>query len=507
MKAKLAESRIGTARAGSCPFHAAAAPPHEHGQTPVFLSRFQSLRTVSEFLSDPITAVRRVQGEHGDFVVGQLPIRRKDRSSQIIIAAGAELNRQVLGQPDVWRTVTISMGGRKNHPSRRMWDGLVRMRGARHVHYRKLSLPPLRRRRIEGFGEGITQFMAGEVDAWPIRERFDLWEGVKDLMQRSAVAFLFGDDREHGCPMAKMVSEAAKASFSKRVNGLPLDVPGAPFARELRRAEAMEKCIIDWSAAKRGELDEGDLLSLIVNHPDEKGHMPRDQDLLAHVPILLGAAFETCQNAILWTLLLLDQHPQVGQALLSELREQREGGGLDVRSLDELPVLDGVVKESMRLIPPVPQQFRVSTEDTKLGGLDVRRGTRVLLSAYLTNRNPVLYPEPDRFQPDRWRTIHPNPFEYAVFSAGPRGCPGYWFGMAVVKAAVSTIVYRYRINLDPTDRVDYRVRLAISPKRQVWARLENQDGRGTMSQFGGTFHRLVARAEPAEGLGEVALPA
>jgi cytochrome P450 len=193
----------------------------------------------------------------------------------------------------------------------------------------------------------------------------------------------------------------------------------------------------------------------------------------------------------MWTLILLEQHPQVARALCEELRDSRAGAPLTFEQIVQLPLLDNVVKESMRILPPVPQQFRVAQHDTTLAGHPMPQMTRVALSALITNRDPDLYPEPDRFKPERWEKIEPSSYEYLVFSAGPRGCPGYWFGLCAIKAAIAAIFSRYRIALVPASRIDYKVRVALSPRHRVAAILHRQDGAFAAAPIRGGIRDLV----------------
>src|SRR5262249_20188232 len=154
---------------------------------------------------------------------------------------------------------------------------------------------------------------------------------------------------------------------------------------------------------------------------------PTDALLASHAFTLFGASYETCQSALAWTLLLLAQHPQAARMLLDEMSSFEDG--LPGKEIEEYKWLDAVVKESMRLLPPVPYQMRESMRSTELGGLQVRSRTRIILSSLLTNRLPALYRDADAFQPDRWSAIKPSQYEYLVFSAGPRTCIGMRFGL------------------------------------------------------------------------------
>jgi cytochrome P450 len=233
------------------------------------------------------------------------------------------------------------------------------------------------------------------------------------------------------------------------------------------------------------------LLSIMVNNPEEDGNAARDTTIVGLMPQLFGAVFETCQNALIWTLFLLAQHPRVAGELLDELQTGLADAPPTLAKIADLPWLDAVIKESMRLLPPAPMQARVAQEATSIAGNPVPKGSRILLSAFVTNRMPQRYPEPDSFWPERWASINPTSFEYLVFSAGPRNCPGYLLGMAMVKVAVAAILQRHRIEFSPKSRVDYIARPGLRPRGKVMASLHPQDGAFSPTRIEGNILDLV----------------
>jgi cytochrome P450 len=148
----------------------------------------------------------------------------------------------------------------------------------------------------------------------------------------------------------------------------------------------------------------------------------------------------------------------------------------------------------MRILPPVPLQFRVSERSTDLQGYRLPDGTRVCLSAFLTNRSTDLFMNPDRFEPRRWFSIVPSAYEYSAFSAGPRACPGVWFGRKVVKTALVAIMRRWRLTFPVDACIDYKVNITIEPIPGVWAEISAQDGKFSASPIRGRINNLVAMA-------------
>jgi len=259
----------------------------------------------------------------------------------------------------------------------------------------------------------------------------------------------------------------------------------------LRESDLLERRLLEWSRSKRGDVDECDLASIIVNSADADGKPPSDATIVGQIPSLFAAAFEAAQSALTWTLFLLTQHPHVAAKLLDELRSTIGSITPALSKAGELPYLDAVVRESMRILPPVPFQMRVAQRDTDIFGYRVPKGARVVLNTFLTNRATPLYPDGDVFRPERWFTIAPTAFEFPVFSGGPHVCPGYWFGSTAVKIALAAILCRYRLLLAPNSRVDYRVQPTMRPLQRLNLVLHPQDGAFVPTPVSGRIRELV----------------
>src|SRR5690606_3955155 len=127
------------------------------------------------------------------------------------------------------------------------------------------------------------------------------------------------------------------------------------------------------------------------------------------------------------TLFLLSQHPAITAALVEELEGKLRGDAPRVEQLPELPLLDAVVKESMRLFPPVPMNHRLAAEDCEIGGYRVRKGSELVSSIFHPHGLGQGFDDPHRFVPARWGWADPGPYVYNPFGAGPRMCIGSSF--------------------------------------------------------------------------------
>jgi len=450
---------------------------------------WRTILCLFRFFRDPLVCAQALFERHGRLVVIE-PVAGLPRPRRTIIAVGATYNRAILGNPQVWNTVHHVPRGPKGSALDRMGGNVISMNGGPHDHYRKLIARPISSASVTDMGDDIAALVADEVAQWPLGQ-VDLWQLTQHLVRSVAVSLLLGGDQARGARLAALFADMLHLSNTARSRLCPFNVPGLTYARVLKQAEAVERCAHELAEHKRGSTAKRDLLSLIVNSPDATGAAPAADDVAGHLPILFASTYETCQTVLLWTLVLLAQHPDVARDLVDEVSGGLAGEAVTLARVGNLPLLDAVVKESMRVLPAVPYQVRIATQPTGLGGYDVAAGSHAILSAFLTNRDPQVYDEPTRFRPDRWSRINPTPFDYLAFSGGPRMCPGSWFGTAVVKVALATILARLRVSIVPDARIDYKIAITMKPRNRLAATLHPRDGAWAAVPVKGRIRDLV----------------
>lgn len=447
-------------------------------------------------MRDLLGTLGRVYDQYGPISELQLRAPFSNRTQRFVLAVGPRFNESTLGDPETFRTSAPSAPGPRNSAQRRIRAGIVAMNGPPHLHYRRLTTPPLRRDAVDGMIGCMIEIVDDQIKAWPTNgEVVDMWPLVKTLSRNVALANLFPADREAetapALELADLITAHLGVASSPWVRLCPIRAPGLPYDKLIKHAELVETSASAWAGRRRGQLNPADLMSLVVNSPTETGAMPDDGQIAGHVMTLFGASYETCQTALLWTLFLLAQNKSAATALLDEVSNLRGDEGFSAQDLAQCPALDAVVNESLRLLPPVPYQVRKAARDVKLGDFGIAKNTRVILSAFLTNRLDALYPEPDRFRPDRWRRIDPSQYEFLDFSAGPRTCTGWWFAMTFLKVAVVRILRARRWTIVPGARVDGAVSITMAPRFGLPVSLHPQDGKFADSPIRGNISRLV----------------
>jgi cytochrome P450 len=449
---------------------------------PIYLGRLRSLAALFGIASDPITATTRLHAAHGRFVILQYPHSRRAHPDILACISDPVLYRTVASDPKVWRTVNVGMRAFKQHASYRLSTSVTRLQGVQHAHYRQMLSRPLSKPSVAAMSEVMSVLAKRQAESWPRDQVTDFVPVTANLMQELAVDLLFGDDFERARPVASMIGYAAAAAWP---------FPGPAYFRWLRAAPKLERAINAWMDEKAGNLDPKDILSVLVNNPDEYGNAPNKAIVGSILVFTFGAAYETCQNALLWTLILLTQHPKIAANLADEIAGAVGDGPPSMDKISALPLLDGVTREGLRLFPPVPLQFRRSLMESELGGATIPAGKRVLTSAYLINRDPELYGEPRRFMPERWRNLERPAFEWPVFGAGPRMCPGSLFGLQMFKIALSAILSTHWIELAPHARIDHRSAITLTPYPNVPIILRKKRTATWSSPLAGSINDLV----------------
>ena len=450
-----------------------------------------ALREYIHFFRDPVGCMRDLHRRCGSLIV-LMPLPFAKRPAMQVLGVGPEFNRQILGDPASFRATGQFMWGPKNSAQQRLRFGLTRMNGPQHKQQRALVMPPFHKKAIAGYHDLIVGLAEEVLGKWRPGQRYDMHREMRTLTLRISSSVLFGNELEEALGIAHLLEEWTRRNFSSPVWLCPVDFPGTAYRRLLQHAERVQAAIMA-SIDKRRRDPQGrtDILSLLIQARDDQNRGMTDKELIGQAAILFGASFETSASVLTWTLFLLAQHPAVMHELMNELDRVLAGAPPTREQLPQLTFLENVINESMRILPPVPFTIRAAQRDLAMGPVEVPKNTRVLCSHYLTHHMPELYPEPERFRPERWQSIEPNQYEYMPFSAGPRVCIGASFAFQVLKVSLAMMLQRFRFSIVPGTRIDRVIRITMAPREGLPMTVYPNDRKFAASEVRGQIHEMV----------------
>ena len=417
---------------------------------------------LSQFQRDPLGCMTRWARQHGDVV-----------AIRFVNVRGCILNHPDLVEAVLAKSYTHFKKGRALQMTRRIFgNGLLTSEGNFWLRQRRLVQPAFHKGRIDAYGKVMVDFTTQMLNQWRDGQTLDLHEAMMRLTLRIVAKTLFDTE------VAEEANEVADAVhiFMEKFVGLrslfrrfipeSFPTPGnVRYARSVRNLDTIIYRIIH--RRRESGVDAGDLLSMLLAAQDEDGGRMTDEQLRDEVLTLYLAGHETTAVTLTWMLYLLSSHPDVEARLWDELQSVLGGRVPEVHDLRHLVYAERIVKESMRLFPPAYVVGREALTDFKIGGYDIEAGTQVLMSQWVIQRDPRFFPDPDRFNPDRWTEEFSRQlpkYAYFPFGGGPRQCIGNSFAMMEAVLLLGTIAQRFRVAFPAGQTLEPNPTFTLRPK-------------------------------------------
>jgi cytochrome P450 len=391
---------------------------------------------MAEWVLRPIPFLERCRRRYGDFFTARFVI------GDILWIADPHVIKQVFtASPE-----TLPAGEANAPPLEPIMgpNSVLLLDGAEHMRQRKLMLPSFHGERMQGYGELISDVTEREIERWPLGRPFKLRERTQEITLEIIMRAVFGirdPDRlalfherlgnmlEIGTDRLAMAGIAFPA--------LRRTIGKGKWDLFMRLRDEADELIYDEIAQRREDpatAGRDDVLSILLQARDEEGRAMTDAELRDELMTLLVAGHETTATSLAWAFDLLLHNPDK----LARLRVEIENGGNG-------EYLDAVIKETLRIRPVVPGVVRRTKAPFELRGYEIPVGTLVAPNIYLTHRNPAVYPEPDRFLPERFLDDPPDTYSWIPFGGGIRRCLGASFALFEMKVVIPTILRRVEL--------------------------------------------------------------
>lgn len=322
--------------------------------------------------------------------------------------------------------------------------------GHQHISRRKILAQAFQPRALSGYVDAMNAISDRYFERWCQQETITWYPELRDYTLDIACKLLVGLDHGAETSLGHYYEIWVAGLFS-----IPWNLPWTAFGKAWRSREQLLVEIETLIRARQAQTTSPanqDALDLLLAARDDDGDGLTLAELKDQVLTLLFAGHETLTSSLASLCLLLAQHPQ---ALARARQEQAEFADQPVtfELLKQMPYLDRLLKEVLRVVPPVGGGFRTVLKDCEYGGFTLQKGWQSLYQINVTHQDPTLYPDPQQFDPDRFdaqRTEDKQkPFAYVPFGGGLRECIGKEFARLEIKLFAVRLLRRYDWELLP----------------------------------------------------------
>ena len=327
-------------------------------------------------------------------------------------------------------------------------NSVILTSGTKHREYRKLLVPPFHGQRMRSYAQSMASAAHDCASKWHEGEDFRAYNFTQSVSLEVILDTVFGVTD----PVVRSGLKALLPELLNLGNGLPmflkfLRLPVVPSWRRFTAVRKQTDELIGQLIRDRASSDDrgDDILSMLLEAEYDDGSRMDELEVRDQLLSILSAGHETTAIAMAWTLYWLHRHPEKLNRLLEDISELAPTG--DPEALTQIPYLDAVVNESLRIHPVLPDLARKLSQDAELMGCKLKAGTAVGAVAFLTHRDPEIYEEPDEWIPERFLDHKFSPFEFYPFGGGNRRCIGAAFASFEAKVVLGTLLSAYRFEL------------------------------------------------------------
>ena len=450
---------------------------------PTTLAQNQSVPTVQglpvlgntlAFIRDPLAILRTIQQQHDRMVhlrIGgrhQYLVLQPEYAKHIL-----QENNRNYGRSPAFEVLKIFLG-----------NGLLTSEGDFWRRQRRLAQPAFHRQRLAVLAQTMITETADWIDQLGQLDRskpINISQAFMDVTMRIVCKTLFGSDVVGKLGGLSTALDTLQLSTNQRLLSLirfPLAWPTPANLRFRNAGEKVDAFIYGVIHQRRQhDLDANhDLLAMLQTAEDEEtGERMSDKQLRDECVTLFAAGHETTAVSMAWTIHLLTQHPDVLSKLQTEVHAVLGDEQIPPpEAFRNLPYTNQVVQESLRLYPPAWILSRLALGNDTIGPYTIPAGATALVSPYLLHRDPTAWPDPTRFDPDRFspgKEKDRHSYSYIPFGGGPRLCIGNQFALMEMQILLAMLVRKFSIKAGPQQRVDTNPLITLRPKRPMWVNL------------------------------------
>ncbi|BAU63288.1 cytochrome P450 [Stanieria sp. NIES-3757] len=323
-----------------------------------------------------------------------------------------------------------------------------------HTSRRKLLYQAFQPRALASYIPTMEKITQEYLEKWEKLNTFTWYPELRNYTFDIASSLLVSTDGGSQTPLGEYFEEWCAGLFT-----LAIPLPWTKFGKALHCRKKLLQYIENIVVKRQQAENPGeDALGLLIQAKDEHGNSLTLEELKDQVLLLLFAGHETLTSALASFCLLTAQHPEVLQRLREEQQQLSLASPLTLENLKQMTYLEQVLKEVMRIIPPVGGGFREVIESFEFQGYQIPKGWGVQYQIAQTHKDPEVYPDSDRFDPDRFSPANAEDkqasFAYIPFGGGLRECLGKEFARLEMRIFASMLLKNYQWELLPNQSLE-----------------------------------------------------
>ncbi|MBI1320228.1 MAG: cytochrome P450 [Candidatus Hydrogenedens sp.] len=349
-------------------------------------------------------------------------------------------------------------------------NGLLTSEEDFHLRQRRMIQPAFHKQRVHGYGEAMVHYAEEMGARWRDGQQVDMNEEMMALALSIVGKTLFNSDVTdkteevaHALETILPMVSWYEAPFGPQLMKLPLP----PMKRFRKAIAGLDTLLYGMIAEHKASGDQGDLLSMLLAAKDEDDQsVMSDKQVRDEAVTLFLAGHETTAIALTWTWYCLSQHPEVEARLVAELNDVLGDRPPTPDDYPRLQYTRQVFAETMRIFPPAYMIGRSAIRDTQIGGYEIPKDAVVVLSPYITQRSERFWPDPERFDPDRFapgESEKRHKFTYFPFGGGRRLCIGEPFAWMEGVLVLATLARHWTAQVDPGHKIAYNPHVTLRP--------------------------------------------
>ena len=358
---------------------------------------------------------------------------------------------------------------------------LLLLDGKRHLQERRLLLPPFHGERMQTYCHQMTVAADRMIERLPDDGVFAVHTFTQEFTLDVILSTVFGLTegarfQRLQSLLAKLLDSLSNPMLLSKVFQIDLG-RHSPWGKVKRINEEINLVLRELIDECR-QNDDGsrtDVLAMLAAARYEDGRQMSYDELRDELITILVAGHETTATALAWSVNHILSTPEVLPRLRAEIYDVTKGDKLQVKHLSSLKYLDGVVKETLRLLPVIPMVGRVLQEPMMIGDYMLPKGVSAVPCIYLAHRRPEVYPEPEKFIPERFMKKPPGPYEFFPFGGGIRRCVGAAFALYEMKIWIAQVFSKLELQLEPSYVAKVRRRsITLTPEKGVLVQVQKR---------------------------------